>query len=46
MTLLMIMDLSFIKWTGHAGFLLTLNGKNVYIDPFNLGKTRDHADVI
>lgn len=40
------MDLSFMKWTGHAGFLLALNGKNVYIDPFNLGKTRDHADVV
>jgi len=35
-----------MKWTGHAGFLLTLNGKNVYIDPFNLGNTRDHADAI
>lgn len=40
------MDLSFVKWIGHAGFLMRLDGKNVYIDPFNVGGTRDHADVI
>lgn len=42
----MVMNPSFIKWIGHASFLLTLNGKNVYIDPFNLRNTRTHADVI
>jgi len=40
------MDLSFVKWIGHASFLLTLNKKNVYIDPFNIRNTRVHADVI
>ncbi len=40
------MDLSFIKWTGHASFLLTLNGKNVYIDPYDLRSTKAHADAI
>ncbi len=40
------MDLSFVKWLGHASFLLTLNGKNVYIDPFNVRDTKEHADVI
>ncbi len=40
------MEFSFIKWIGHASFLLTLNGKNVYIDPFNLRNTKAHADVI
>ena len=40
------MDLRFLKWIGHASFLLNLNGKNVYIDPFDLRSTRDHADVI
>jgi L-ascorbate metabolism protein UlaG (beta-lactamase superfamily) len=40
------MDLSFLKWNGHASFLLTLNGKNVYIDPFNLGAASAHADII
>lgn len=40
------MDLSFIKWMGHASFLLNLNGKNVYIDPFMLKDTSVHADLI
>ncbi len=40
------MDLSFLKWIGHASFLLKLNGKNVYIDPFDLRGTKVHADVI
>lgn len=40
------MNLSFIKWMGHASFLLTLNGKNVYIDPFGLEDAKAHADII
>ncbi len=40
------MDLEFIKWIGHASFLLKLNGKNVYIAPFDIRNTKDHADVI
>jgi L-ascorbate metabolism protein UlaG (beta-lactamase superfamily) len=40
------MDLSMLKWTGHASFLLKLNAKNVYIDPFDIRGTREHADVI
>lgn len=40
------MDLEFVKWIGHASFLLKLNGKNVYIDPFDIRNTREHADVI
>jgi L-ascorbate metabolism protein UlaG (beta-lactamase superfamily) len=40
------MDLEFIKWLGHASFLMTLNGKNLYIDPFNVGNTKEHADII
>lgn len=40
------MDLEFIKWIGHASFLLKLNGKNVYLDPFKLRSTREHADII
>ena len=35
-----------MKWIGHASFLLNLNGKNVYIDPFNIGSIRTHADII
>ena len=44
--MLVSMELDFVKWLGHASFLLTLNGENVYIDPFMIGNTRDHADVI
>src|SRR5271154_1012866 len=40
------MDLEFLKWIGHASFLLKLNGKNVYIDPFDIRGTRQHADII
>lgn len=40
------MDLEFIKWIGHASFLLKLNDKNVYIDPFDIRSTREHADII
>lgn len=40
------MKLDFLKWLGHASFLLTLNEKNVYIDPFNIGNTNEHADFI
>ncbi len=35
-----------INWIGHASFLLKINGKNVYIDPFRLEKVREHADLI
>ena len=40
------MDLSFVKWIGHASFLLKLNGKTVYIDPFDIRGTGEHADFI
>jgi L-ascorbate metabolism protein UlaG (beta-lactamase superfamily) len=40
------MDLEFLKWIGHASFLLKLNGKNVYIDPFDIRSTKVHADII
>ncbi|MDE1767820.1 MAG: MBL fold metallo-hydrolase [Candidatus Micrarchaeota archaeon] len=42
------MDLEFLTWLGHASFLLNLNGKNVYIDPFHLEekKVKHHADII
>ncbi len=40
------MDLEFLSWIGHASFLLKLNGRNVYIDPFNIRNTRQRADII
>ncbi len=44
--LLIYMKLDFLRWLGHASFILTLNGKNVYIDPFNIESAREHADFI
>lgn len=35
-----------INWIGHASFLLRINGKNVYIDPFNLTTVSERADII
>lgn len=40
------MDVGFLKWIGHASFLLKVDGKNVYIDPFRLSTVKDKADVI
>jgi L-ascorbate metabolism protein UlaG (beta-lactamase superfamily) len=35
-----------INWIGHASFLLRIDGKNVYIDPFNLTTVKERADII
>lgn len=36
-----------IEWIGHASFILRINGKTVYIDPFSLGSSvNEHADLI
>ncbi len=35
-----------INWIGHASFLLRINGRNVYIDPFNLDTVTERADII
>ena len=35
-----------INWIGHASFLLGINGKKVYIDPFDLREVKGHADLI
>lgn len=40
------MDLSALKWIGHASFLVKEHGRNIYIDPFNLGSVSDHADFV
>jgi L-ascorbate metabolism protein UlaG (beta-lactamase superfamily) len=40
------MKLDFIKWIGHASFLLDVRGKNVYIDPFAIKGQLPKADVI
>jgi len=37
-----------LEWKGHAGFLITGNGKNIYIDPYKLkpGSGSEKADII
>ena len=40
------MDVKFLKWTGHAGFMLESGGKHIYIDPFNIGEASKRADAI
>lgn len=39
------MDLGFLRWTGHAGFIIEGKAGRVYIDPFNLGSPK-RADAI
>jgi L-ascorbate metabolism protein UlaG (beta-lactamase superfamily) len=40
------MELDFLKWIGHASFLIKVGNKNVYIDPFRLTTVKERADVI
>ena len=40
------MDLDFLKWTGHAGFILEAEGKTIYIDPFRLKRVEKKADIL
>ncbi|MCL5238945.1 MAG: MBL fold metallo-hydrolase [Candidatus Marsarchaeota archaeon] len=40
------MNTDFIKWIEHAGFLLEINGKNVYIDPFRIRGELPKADIV
>ena len=40
------MDLGFIKWIEHSGFLFSIGGKSVYIDPFRITADLPKADVI
>jgi L-ascorbate metabolism protein UlaG (beta-lactamase superfamily) len=39
-------DLSFMKWLGHASFLMNIRGKQVYIDPFEIQIDLPKADII
>jgi L-ascorbate metabolism protein UlaG (beta-lactamase superfamily) len=40
------MNLDFLKWLGHASFLLDIGGKQVYIDPFEIQTEMPKADLI
>ena len=41
-----MVEMDFIKWLGHASFILENNGKNIYIDPYKLKKPVKKADAI
>ena len=40
------MDASFLKWIEHAGFLMEIGGRNVYVDPFRLRGAMAKADIV
>jgi L-ascorbate metabolism protein UlaG (beta-lactamase superfamily) len=40
------MEFGFLKWIEHAGFLIEVDRKNVYIDPFRVNADLPKADVI
>ncbi len=40
------MDVSFLKWIEHAGFLFSAGGRNVYVDPYRIGGDWPKADVV
>lgn len=40
------MDVSFLKWIEHAGFLFEADGKSVYVDPYRIRGTLPSADIV
>lgn len=36
----------FIKWLGHASILISIGGKNIYVDPWKLIKDQPKGDLI
>lgn len=40
------MEYDFLKWTGHAGFMLETDGKKIFIDPFRIPNVKERADII
>ncbi len=40
------MEFDFLKWIGHASFVLDVDGKTVYIDPFKIPENSRKADAI
>lgn len=36
----------YIKWLGHASLLITIGGKNIYVDPWKLLREQPKADLI
>ncbi|MDE1873636.1 MAG: MBL fold metallo-hydrolase [Candidatus Micrarchaeota archaeon] len=40
------METRFLRWIEHAGFLIEISGKNVYVDPFRLRGPMPKADIV
>lgn len=40
------MDTGFLKWIEHAGFMIEMEGKRLYIDPFRIRGDMPKADII
>lgn len=40
------METGFLRWLGHASFLIDIDGMNVYVDPFRLSTVKERADLI
>ncbi|MCM8818438.1 MAG: MBL fold metallo-hydrolase [Candidatus Omnitrophica bacterium] len=38
--------IDFIKWLGHASILISIGGKNTYIDPWKLTKDQPKGDLV
>ncbi len=41
-----VMNLDFLKWIGHASFLIRAGKRTIYIDPYRLSEVNEHADLI
>ena len=40
------MNLDFLEWIEHAGFMLRIGSSVAYIDPFRLNGKKERADVV
>lgn len=40
------MEYDFLKWLGHASFVVESGGKRIFVDPFRLPKNAGYADII
>ncbi|MDA4118531.1 MAG: MBL fold metallo-hydrolase, partial [Thaumarchaeota archaeon] len=39
-------EYDFLRWLGHAAFVLDADGKRIFIDPFRIGDVKEHADIV
>jgi len=38
--------IEYIKWLGHASILISIGGKNIYVDPWKIMKNEPKADLV